>query len=137
MILHFSVNKPIAFVFEQLSNMDKFIEIHPVIYKIDPLGQNNYLIFEKLKFAFVPYAFTYPASLSSDIENKRVTMKALVMKLVSINILFEMKTEGDATLVKETVEFRSFLPLQPLLKLIFKKQHAELFSRLNKLPLSV
>ena len=134
MILHFSVKKPIAFVFEHLSNMDKFTEIHPVIYKVEALGQNNYLIFEKLTFAFIPYAFTYPAQVRSNYENYSVTMRAHVMKLVSINIVFELKTEGDTTLVKETVEFRSFLPLQPLLKLIFKKQHSEFFSRLNKLP---
>lgn len=134
MILHFTVNKPVAFVFEQLSNMDKFIEIHPVIYKIKDLGQNRYLIFEKLKFGFVPYAFTYPASVTPDVANKRVAMRAVVMKLVTISIVFEMKTEGDTTLVKETVAFKSLLPLHPVLKLIFKKQHAQFFLNMNALP---
>src|SRR5690606_40899548 len=48
-------------VFDYLTDMQKFVLVHPVISKIDSTGQESYLVHETLKFGFVPFSFTYPA----------------------------------------------------------------------------
>lgn len=133
MKLDHRVNRPLPFVFDCLFNMQKFVEVHPVIYKIKNIGGNSYRISEKLKLGFVPFAFNYTASVEGNSQNGTVVMKALVMKVVKINIVFSLQAEGENTLVNETVTFSSILPVKPILETIFRKQHTRLFENINQL----
>ena len=58
MNLIFRVNKPIDTVFDYLTDMQKFVSVHPLISKIDDLSGNNYLVHETLKVGFIPFSFT-------------------------------------------------------------------------------
>ena len=49
MVVNYTSAKSIEEVFSFLSDMQKFAEVHPVIYKIEKKGENEYLFFEKLK----------------------------------------------------------------------------------------
>lgn len=74
MTLEFKVNKSANAVFEYLSDMQKFVSVHPIIYKIDPLGEEKYLVFEKLKLLFIPWDFTYIVKLDANKERKQVVL---------------------------------------------------------------
>ena len=71
MELTFTLTKPADFIFDYLTDMDKFASIHPVISKIDRLGDNRYLVHETLKIGFIPYSFTYPVAIESDAANQK------------------------------------------------------------------
>jgi carbon monoxide dehydrogenase subunit G len=129
--LAFKVNKPIDKVFEYLTDMDKFVSFHPVINKVKPLSNNIFLVYEKLKFGFIPISFTYQVFLSSNLAEKTVEMKAIVMKFTKMNMVFVLKSEGDSTHVTETIHFKSPFPIKRIMGKIFKKQHTFLFANMN------
>lgn len=132
MELTYKINKTRGFILDYLSDMQKFVSVHPVIYKIENRGENQYLVYEKLKFVFIPFSFTYPVIIEQN-ENS-VMMKAIVMKLTRIEINFRVRVENGFTVVDETIHFRSPLPVKRIMQGIFRKQHAQLFRNIDLLP---
>ena len=57
MKLSFRIHKKSDLVFDYLTDMQKFVSVHPVISKIDNTGQESYLVHETLKFGFIPFSF--------------------------------------------------------------------------------
>ena len=129
--LAYNVNKPLDKVFEYLTDMDKFVSIHPVIDKIECLSNNFFLVYETLKFGFIPLSFKYQVILSSNLAEKTVEMKATVMKFTKIKMVFVLKSEGNSTHVTETIHFKSPFPIKRIMGKIFKKQHKILFNNMN------
>ena len=111
--------------------MDKFQSMHPVIYKIDHLSDNKYLIHETLKFAFIPFSFTYPVTVSPRNDGSQVVMEAVVMKLVNIRLVFKLSEQNGITTVNEEIKFKSILPVQFVLKSVFREQHKQLFENMQ------
>ena len=107
MILSFTLHKSPDFIFDYLTDMDKFASIHPVITKIEKTGENKFLVHETLKLGFIPYSFTYPVTIESEVANKTVSIKATVMKMTHIDMNFSIQTAGDQSVVKETISFKS------------------------------
>jgi carbon monoxide dehydrogenase subunit G len=132
MNVDYKINRPAEIVYEHLTDMEKFVKVHPVIYRIDHLSDKDYLIFEKLKFGFIPYSFTYYASVDGNRSEQTVTMKATVMKIIKIEMFYKIKTENDQTLVNETINFKSFLPVKFMMQKIFREQHLQLFLNIEK-----
>ncbi len=126
------VKKPTAFVFNYLTEMQKFVSVHPVIYKIESLEGDEYLVYEKLKFGFIPYSFTYKVTVEGNAELSTVVIKATVMKLVNIEMIFELKPEGENCIVNETINFKTILPVVSLMTKIFKEQHTRLFMNIGE-----
>lgn len=131
MNLEFYIQKPIDTVFSFLLDMKKFESAHPVITKIDHISDNKYLIHETLKFAFIPFSFTYPATVLGNPSQNQVVMEAVVMKLVNVRIEFNLLEENETTIIKEEIQFKSILPVHPILKGGFKKQHKRLFENIE------
>lgn len=129
--LAFKVKKPLDTVFEYLTDMDKFVSIHPVIDKIEPLSNNNFLVHETLKFGFIPVSFRYQFFLNMNLLEKTVEMNATVMKFTKIKMVFVLKSEGHSTKVTETILFKSIFPIKWIMIKIFKKQHTMLFANMN------
>ena len=121
------INKPVNVVFDNLSNMDKFVKVHPIIYKIDKTAENYYLIHEKLKFLFIPVRFKYTTLLSSNEKNKTIQFNAKIYNVLKIEMTIELFEAGTQTQLRETVKFKTVLPITWVLKSIFKKQHHQLF----------
>ncbi len=127
----FHVGKSPDDVFNYISQPDLFVSIHPVIYKIQELEMGSWKIFEKLHFGGIPFSFSYPASMQCDSVTREITMKAVVMNVVAINLLFQIQKEVDATKVFEAVTISSLLPVHPFVKSVFLKQHQVLFNKLK------
>jgi carbon monoxide dehydrogenase subunit G len=135
MELQFNINKPAEFVFEHLRDMQKFVSVHPIIYKAEPLGENRYKIYEKLKLLLVPMDFTYIVLQEEDRKNLRVRYSTTVKRMVHINMHFEISGDSKSCVVNEVVNFDSFLPLKPVMRSIFRKQHQQLFLNIDKAKL--
>ena len=96
-----------------------------------PLPNGAYLVFEKLKIAFINIDFTYPCTIESDAFDKTITMKAVVKKMLHIQINFKLSFKNDQTVVNEFITFKSLLPVALLLNKIFKTQHQKLFKNIE------
>lgn len=131
MKLSFKIKKDVQFVFDTLSDMQKFVTVHPVIFQVDPLGEQNYLVHETLKFGPLPFTFTYPVSIEKNINAQSIVMRASVFKLTKIEMNFILKAEGDFTIVEEEIKFKSPLPVKGKMQRIFKKQHVQLFKNIE------
>lgn len=132
MNLSFILHKSPGFIFDYLTDMDKFASIHPVISRIDKTGENKFLVHETLKLGFIPFSFTYPVSIESDKVNRTVTIKATVMKMTRIEMNFSIQTAGEQSVVKETISFKSILPIKSVMEKIFREQHTLLFQNMDK-----
>lgn len=131
MKLSFRLNKDLNHIFEYLTDMQKFVSVHPVIFQIDSLGNDHYLVHETLKFGFVPFSFTYPVTIEKSITDKIVIIRATVFKLTKIEMKFILKADKDYTIIDEEIQFKSPLPVKFIMKSIFKKQHTQLFKNIE------
>jgi hypothetical protein len=130
MIISFKVKKNSEFISQYLTDMQKFTSVHPIISKIDSLGNNTYLFHETLTFAAIPFSFKYQTLVEE--RESEILMNANVLKLVKISITFEFIEEGEYTIVIEKVKFQTFLPIHFILKKIFTKQHTLLFKNIEQ-----
>jgi carbon monoxide dehydrogenase subunit G len=133
MELRFEVNKPTHFVFDYLSDMQKFVSIHPIIHKIEDKGDNTYVVHETLKLGFIPFSFTYPATVESNKEENHVWIKATIMKLTKVEMHFKISGNSNTSIVNEVVNYYSILPLKFAMRMIFRKQHTIFFKNMNEL----
>lgn len=136
MHLQFKLNKPINEVFQCLSIAKNFELVHPVIYKIEPQANENHLVYEQLRIGFIKFKFTYPCTIEANIETKTITMKAWVIKMVHIEIIFKLTAVNGQTIVDEFTSFKSFLPVGFVMGKIFSIQHKQLFINIEKLELN-
>ncbi|MBA3665830.1 MAG: hypothetical protein H0W61_16735 [Bacteroidetes bacterium] len=132
MKLEFTVNKPLPYVFEYLTDMEKFVSVHPIIDKMDALGENNYVVYEKLKLLSIPCTFKYKALITGSVNGDHVNIQAVVMRMIEIEMNFHLKTNGDMTQITEEVSFRTVLPVKPIMQKIFREQHLQLFNNIAK-----
>ena len=132
MILSFTLHKSADFIFDYLTDMDKFASIHPVITKIEKTGENKFLVHETLKLGFIPFSFTYPVTIESDVANKTVSIKATVMKMTHIEMNFSIRQEGGVSIVEEIITFKSILPVKTFMEKIFREQHTLLFQNMDR-----
>lgn len=133
MRLEFTVKKPIELVFNYLSDVQKFATVHPVISKISHISENSYLVFETLNFAFLPVSFKYPVVITAFNSEQKIYMVAKVLRLVKIEILFELSSENTFTNINEVIKIKSFLPVKPIINYIFKRHHSQLFLNIENL----
>ena len=135
MILRFTLDKPPDIVFDYLSDMQKFVSVHPVIHRITPLHDGRYRVYEKLKMGFIPYSFTYFATLESDREAGQVRIVATVQRITRIEMEFFIHEKEGVTQVEEHITIRSLLPVHGLLRKVFREQHPILFRNIESAPL--
>lgn len=131
MNLTFRINKNIDFTFDYLTDMQKFVSAHPVIFQIDNIGSESYLVHETLKFWFIPFSFTYPVTIEKNISGKKVVIRATVFKLTKIEMKFDLKTDNEFTIIDEEINFKSPLPIKFIMEGIFKTQHSQLFKNIE------
>lgn len=132
MNVDYTIKKSPDFIFDYLTDMQKFVSVHPVIYKIDTLGGNKYLVFEQLKIGFIPYSFTYVVTIESNLNNKTITMNAIVMNMVKIKMEYRIESINEYSIVHEAIQFKTWLPVKSFMNQIFKAQHKQLFLNIER-----
>ena len=131
MKLSFRVNKHIDLVFDYLTDMQKFVTVHPLISKIDKTSDKNYIVHETLKVGFIPFSFKYPVTIEYSISNKIVFIRATVFKLTKIEMKFFLKADTSNTIIDEEINFTSPLPVKFIMKRVFRVQHEKLFKNID------
>ena len=131
MKLSFKIKKNIDYTYDYLTDMQKFASAHPLISKIDKIGQERYLVHETLKFGNIPFSFTYPVNLEKCPIDKTIVIRAIVFKITKIEMKFYLKSYNDCTIIDEIIHFYSPLPIKFILQRVFKKQHEILFQNIE------
>ncbi|MEO8146731.1 MAG: SRPBCC domain-containing protein [Bacteroidia bacterium] len=131
MKLYHKIKKSSHTVYDYLTDMQKFVSVHPVISKMEKLHNDSYLVFETLQFGFIPYSFTYTVTVSSDYMAKRIVINATIIKSAKIQMTFNINADGAYSIIEEEVNFKTSLPIKSIMKMIFKKQHETLFKNIE------
>jgi carbon monoxide dehydrogenase subunit G len=131
MTLSFRIKKNIDAVYIYLTDMEKFVSVHPVIYQIDHLGNDNYLVHETLKFGPIPFSFKYPVTIEKNSKDEKVIIRATVFKLTKIEMKFHLRVDNDYTIIDEEIQFKSPFPVTFIMKSVFKEQHTKLFQNIE------
>lgn len=131
MNLSFTLHKDFDFVFDYLTDMQKYVSVHPVIFRIDQTGDDSFLIHERLKLGFIPFSFSYPATVKK-LSADTVHMRATVFRFTKIEMKFVLKSNTGVTTINEEIDFHSPLPVKFILQRIFRKQHAQLFRNIEE-----
>lgn len=82
----FKISTDIATIKQYLIDVEKFVSVHPLIYKMTDLGQGKYKVFEKVKIGFFPYNFTYKATITHN--DNSVNINASIMGLTKLSMQF-------------------------------------------------
>lgn len=131
MKLSFRIHKNLDLVFDYLTDMQKFVLVHPIISKIENISDKNYLVHETLKFGFIPFSFTYPVTIEKSFLDKIVIIRATVFKIIKIEMRFVLKEDNGYTIIDEEIHFNSPLPIKSIMKKVFKVQHEKLFKNID------
>jgi Carbon monoxide dehydrogenase subunit G (CoxG) len=129
--LSFKIHKSPDEVFDYLTDMQKFVSVHPLISKMDKTGNESYLVHETLKLGFIPFSFTYPVTIQKNTANKTVIFQATVFKLTKVEMKFVLRIDNDCTIIDEEINFKSPLPVISIMESTFKKQHEILFRNME------
>lgn len=135
MQLSFNVQKPADVIFNYLTDMQLFASVHPVITKMEEIGNNRYKVYEKFMLGPVPYSFTYAAEVASNASENSITINATVMKLTKIEMQFQIKEHDGYCIVHENIAFKSPLPVKGIMSKVFKTQHRKLFENIDNLQI--
>lgn len=133
MQLTFRIKKPSALVYDYLTDMQKFASVHPLISKIQEIGHPKYLVHEFIKLGYFPVSFTYPVTIESHPVKNLIYMHAVIMKLTKIEMVYQLKSDGNDTVIEENITIISLLPVKSTLQRIFRKQHGLLFKNIEAL----
>jgi carbon monoxide dehydrogenase subunit G len=131
MELLFRIEKTPYFIFDYLTDMQKFVSVHPVITQIDNTGNDTYLVHETLQFGLIPFSFTYPVTIEKNNIDNVVIIRATVMKLTKIEMKFILQKDNDFTVIEESIKFETPLPIKYIMQNIFRKQHNQLFKNIE------
>ena len=129
MILQYTLSTPIAKVFECLSDMQKFCNVHPVIFKVDSLGNNQYKFYEKIAFV----TFSYAVSIEKTEPVTLVAMYSKVQPGVYLNLYFRLKEAGGLTYVEEEVKIKAPIIIKQVFEQVLKGAHQKMFAKIGSL----
>ena len=133
MKLSFRIKKQADFVYDYLTDMQKFASVHPLISKIDEIGHQKYLVHEYIRWGIIPVSFTYPVTIESYRAKNLILMQAVVMKLIKIEMVYVLSADDDFTVIDENITVKSPLPIKSIIERIFRKQHGLLFKNIEAL----
>jgi carbon monoxide dehydrogenase subunit G len=131
MQLEFTVQRPLGQVLSFLANAEQFVRVHPAIYRCEHLGDQTYRFYETLRLGFIPLHLRYPVTISPNTDQNQVLMRANLLGIATIDILFALSPKESATFVQETITFKTFLPIPPFVNTIFANVHRQLFKNIE------
>jgi carbon monoxide dehydrogenase subunit G len=130
--LTFHLRQHLSVVWDCLSNMRRFAEVHPVMERATQTGPGKYRMHERLPVACFKVPFSYPVVLALTKEPHTVKMHAIVMGLTHIHLEFRLFSEGNGTRVEEHASIRSPLPVHGAMRKAFEKYHPQLFEAIDR-----
>lgn len=133
MELIFKIPKDKNSIKHYLTNEEKFVSVHPLIFRMQNLGKGRFKVFEKVDIGFIPYRFTYYALITQD--GDKVNIEATVMGITKIYMDFTFSEEDNMTLIKEIITIKSPFPIKNFMYKLLKEQHQILFNNIENILL--
>lgn len=114
-------------IYATLAQMDSFVSVHPVVYKVDCVGENEFVFHEKINVLFIPFDFNYKVNVEALEKNKNITMTSLVRKGVLLKLEFMLVAHENYTEVIETVSIQANVFVRLIFKNVLTRVHKKLF----------
>jgi hypothetical protein len=131
-ILSSRFNAPVAKLYPHYNELEKFGNLHPLITKVTPKGNNTFLINENLLLlGFIPMKPEYSAEVIE--KDGKIFYYSKVKKNVDLEISFSFKEENGTTVITEEVKVEGNALVAAILLKTIRKAHSEIFIRLRKL----
>lgn len=127
MILNYNISKPVEAIYASLAQMDNFVSVHPVVYKVDCIGENEFIFYERIKFLFIPFAFNYKVNVDVLEKNKNITMSSAVRKGVLLKLEFLLVQNENSTDVIEKVSIKANIFVRMIFEIVLARAHKKLF----------
>ena len=132
MKLNYMIPASVEDVFPFFADLKKFVDVHPIIFRVDDLGSNEYLFYEKMEFFLFNYTFTYKVVLESVDLNRSVTMYSSVQRGVYLHLTFSFSQEESQTKISEIVRVEAYSFIRAFFKPILRKSHLKLVNEISK-----
>lgn len=130
--LIFEFPQPIEELFPFFSDANKFVDIHPVIYKCQHLKDSDFQLFERLKLiGNLGFSFSYPVTFTAIHDKQQVTMTSQIRKGVHLELLFDFKAIEGKTILTESVTFTGPFFIRPLFIPFLAKVHTRMVAGLG------
>jgi len=130
--LEFRLATPPDVVIRWLGDMDRLVEVHPLLVSAAPLGDGAWRIRERVAGSPFPLVFGYPAWVEVNAEARQVRVRVRIWKVIRATMTFCVHPDGTGSRVREHVRFDSRLPVAGPMSDVFRKEHAALFRNLER-----
>lgn len=127
MTLQYKISKPVNVIYDELSNMINFVNVHPVVYKVDRVGENEYTFYEKITVLFIPFRFNYKVNVDALEKNRMITMSSVVRKGVLLKLEFILEPQKNHTEVIERVSIKANVFVRLIFENVLTRVHKKLF----------
>lgn len=133
MILTYQLQQPASRVYDHLADAQKFSAIHPVIYKVQQVSDEEYKFYECLRVFNIPLRFTYMVCIRPFPDKQIVQMSSEVKRGVHLRLDFSLSSQNNKTVVEEKVHIKAPPIIHQIFSAILVKAHRQLFHNLNAL----
>ena len=110
-------------IFPFFNEMDRFIAVHPVIYKSEMIEPGQYRLYEKLDLKLFKVSFSYTVRIEKSVADQQVIMFSEIRKGVELRLKFDFQAKEGTTQIHETVTFNAPAIICPLFLKFLTKQH--------------
>ncbi len=122
---------PAEKVYPYFSQIHQFVAVHPVIFKAEPIGPDEFKLSERLNIAGIKIAFSYPVKLEHQVVNRKVVMYSVVRKGATIKLTFDFTENNGKTELRELVEFNGPSIISAMFMRFLTKTHYQLVERVK------
>jgi carbon monoxide dehydrogenase subunit G len=130
-VLHHSVKSDAEKVKIFFENMDRFVEVHPLIQSAMLAGPHQYLIRERMAFSF--FKFTYKAEVSTHHGNEVHYIAYPFFLVLTIQFKFAFLKEEHATVITESIHIKGPTIIAYILKRAVIYAHKKMVKRIKKI----
>ncbi len=127
-----TIQAPASVVWSYLSDLNKFAEVHPIICKVDTLGDGAYRLYEKLPLGPFSFRFSYPVQVTLDPKESIIRYQSTVLGIAQLDMRFHIVDRDDYSVTHEVVEIRSRLPVERYTADECRKYHSIVFANIEK-----
>ncbi len=124
---------PVNLVFTFIADIQKFVSIHPVLFKADEVKPNYFLLHERLN-KHLPFSFSYYVTMVEITPNQKVVMHSNIFKLVDLTLTFDFNYNEQAkvTEIAEYIDIKAPTLIKYQFVKMISKIHVQLFSIINE-----
>ena len=131
-ILDHHIPRPVDEVYPYLSDIERFVSMHPVIYKCEHKGGTDHVLYERLRVLGIGISFSYPVCIQESIPNERVVMFSEFIKGVNLRLVFDLTCNGETTTIKETILFKGPFFVRPMFMRLLARMHSEMMTNIGQ-----